>query len=147
MYQQFDLLVAVYVDGALVSNNTRQNHNVPRNFQISQVYNKKIEVRQRLDILYRKWFENLQVYKGKVTHESTKFYAADSNNSDDFYTNNPQAEGLILLNLYAKAQHVHKFCQVNIGPRERPLIVLQLFFLTNASYKLKKYDMLSILKH
>ena len=134
---QFDLLVAAYVDGALASNRTRQNHPVDRAFQISQVMIGPN--RSRLDLMFR----SLVNY----THVYTRYNLADSNNPDAYYANNPLAEELKLLNMYANAQDVYRFYQVNIGPRERPLIVLQLFFLTNASCKLKKYDKLSILKH
>ena len=127
---QFDLLVAAYVDGALASNRTRQNHPVDRAFQISQVMIGPN--RSRLDLMFR----SLVNY----THVYTRYNLADSNNSDAYYANNPLAEELKLLNMYANAQDVYRFYQVNIGLRERPLIVLQLFFSKNATTKERDYD-------
>ena len=137
---QFDLLVAIYVEGEPVSYDVRQNHPVPPDFQISQVRNGPNV--DRLDLMQRNKVQTdvLRTRNLKFTHVYTRYNLADSNNSDAYYANNPLAQGLMLINMYAKARDVSQFYQVNIGPRQRPLIVLQLCFLTNPSIKEKVYD-------
>ena len=134
---QFDILVAIYVDNALVSNNRRRNHPIPQNFQISQVINGASV--DRLDLIGRRSID------ANITHVYTRFNLADSNKSDAFYVNNPLTKGLMNVNMYANAKDVHKFYQVNIGFRPRPLIVLQLFYTANPSNKLKKYNQFAFL--
>ena len=127
MKLQFDLLVAIYKDGRLVTNNARQSYLISPMFQIGQAVNEPYK--KRVDLILRSCVD--------TTHTYTRYNLADSNNPDNFYANNPQEEGLMMINMYANAQDVHRFYQVNIGPRERPLIVLQLFFSKNASIKEK----------
>ena len=70
----------------------------------------------RFELEARAVFETRNV-NSNIRHESTRFCLADSNNSDEFYINNPQADHLIVLNQYAKAKDVYEFYRVNIGPR------------------------------
>ena len=126
-FVQFDVLTVFYVDGRCVFHYGRDYCKYNKSFQISQTDE---ENEGRFDLEARAIYETRNM-NSNIRHESTRFCLADSNNSDAFYINNPQADHMIELNQYAKAKDVYKFYRVNIGPRQRPLIVLQLFYVTN----------------
>ena len=126
-FVQFDVLTVFYVDGRCVFHYGRDCCEYNDSFQISQINEENEGI---FDLEARALFETRNV-NSNIRHESTRFCLADSNNSDEFYINNPQADHMIALNHYATAKDVYKFYQENVGPRQRPLIVLQLFYVTN----------------